>query len=599
MQNMPSEPIGHNPILARAIRNFTGSEPNASGQYIAPLIEGVPYLAGTAIRAIITNYQARLSGLLVPEKYARQSAPIDNAYRYIPLSQIYNEVIPMEQIRQIINNYDRDSFVSACAGFAEMSHPSIHNKNIEDLYKLKLPLLHSRANKYLSDGDKFFGPQAALVLAKMAILEGSDLSGLPEMPIEELLILCIAIQDHFLNKENEENNPNLEIEIISNYWLHRNPHITAEFRRFEERWDSPDEVSVKLKEAFQSSQNFPVSAMLGVAAAIMQIELQSRLSLQLDLEDDDEMSQHIEMALELISADASHFKVLAKENSAERNFIWDFRDFQKYPIYRRADGRFTVLGTSFLLYRCLRWPLVYDSQDALSKADFSRLTSQVEKLAERNVISKFNDAFGSSWTGRIMASEEVESIYGGHGIQSADLVMEYEDSCLVIEVSAFRPTHQALSAESDFYYKGLLERVSGEANQALSTCVQILKRNDSQGDARKTITKVFPIVIATEGFIVNALTLMRIRELSAIPEKGYAKQVAPLEILNLDEVDTLLHLVSRFGFSIANLLIQKSSSNYWSDSVNNFLAAHYESELKIIQNEFEYKLESDEQNPEL
>ena len=178
-------------------------------------------------------------------------------------------------------------------------------------------------------------------------------------------------------------------------------------------------------------------------------------------------------------------------------------------------------------------------------------------------------------------------IFGGHGIKSADVAVEFEDSWLVMEISALRPWYKAMAATSEQDYQKLVNQLLGEAEQSVSTCLRLLEHADSPyADFRLLlpISKIFPIVVLTEKFTINPFVLMEIRKNLNIVFENLDSRVQPIEIMNIEEFETLLLLSKHFGYSIVSILGKKYASNFWSDSVNNFLAHHYLQELIQLNN---------------
>jgi hypothetical protein len=90
---------------------------------------------------------------------------------------------------------------------------------------------------------------------------------------------------------------------------------------------------------------------------------------------------------------------------------------------------------------------------------------------------------------------------------------------------------------------------------------------------------MYPLVILTEGFPVNPFLVRDVRNRVEQLVSGPISGVVPVEIVDAKEMDDLLWLSQTHGISIIQILEEKTLSNFWSDSMNNFLWVHYREQL--------------------
>lgn len=560
--------------LTDLVKQFTGQEPNVSIKNFAVFEEDRLYLKGTTVPALINQYFLHSSGLLLPKHVQYGLAPIDYAYRYIPLAEITNLPIPLETIVSAIKQFDRDDFISACSKFADMSHPSEGTSELEDLIKSEMPYLHARVKGLLDTKHKYFGPQAALVLMKLAILEGSAEKNLPKVNLSTFILLCLAIQDLFSPSRPENSNASLAMELPANYSIHRKLNPAYEYRQYELRWESEEPVSRRIKSVFEQICGYPPRSLADLVAALSMQTRDLRMNFVLETSHDED-SVNMNKALEKISCNIDGLSEKISD-PATPNFIWDFSVFHEFPVIRRSDGRYVVVENSLLVNRGLGWPLVYDSQ--LNRKQIYEVSMLAEQQAKEMVVN----ALGHAWSDRIVDGSQIIAAFGGDGIQSADLAIEFENAWVVLEISAFRSPYKALAAESQSLYKELIDQVADEAIQAVSTCEQFVWQSLEHKSTFRNIStssKMYPIVVATEKFTTNPMTLCDVRQEIENRRGGRNPKIAPVEVINLEELETLLLLSTTYGLSIVSLLEEKSQSNFWSDSINNFLATYYRTEL--------------------
>jgi hypothetical protein len=570
------------------LKKYASDHPKGLDQNFAVFEEGKKYFVGASLPVIGPKYFLRSSGLLVPLQAAIESAPIDSTYRYLPLSELLHVEITLEKIVNIIQQLNRDDFISACAKFRELSHPANKSGELEKLIEKYLPEIHKLASPLLPQNYKYFGPQATLVLMKLALSKGSDNENLPKVSIELFVLLCLAIQDFFAPKDSEDSQKRIRIELPSNYRIHNQYNPKFDLKQFSARWEAKSQDSQELRNQYQSATGFEVEVMASFAAGLAGQESDIRMNFDFHLEEGSELEVQMQKALHRISADIETF-AKEMEDPYRDNFIWDFGIFLRYPVIRRSDNRFVVVDPSFLLERGLGWHLVYDAIENYDEHERKRFNGKVSALAEAQTVGLINEHLGSAWDERIVTGTEIKRIFGGHGIKSADVAIEFEDSWLVVEISALRPWYKAFAATSEEDYEILLNQLLDEAKQSVSTCVRLLQHADSPYANFRSVpsgSKMFPIVVLTEKFISNPYILMNVREKLKVAFSDLDSRVKPVEVLNLEEFETLLLMARHFGHSIVGLLSKKYESNYWSDSVNNFLAHHYISELNQL-NELE------------
>ena len=562
--------------LENLVQKFTGQEPKTLSGKFAVFEEGRLYIEGTSIPALISQYFTHRSGLLLPKHAVIEVAPIDYAYRYIPLKEITNLPIPLETIIEIIRRFDQDDFLSVCSKFTDLSHPSEGTSELEDLIKHSMPNLHSRVSGLLQNNHKYFGPQATLVLMKLAILNESKEKNLPRIDLPTFILLCLAIQDFFSPERSNTTDSNLAMELPANYSIHRKLDPTYEYLQYRRRWEGEDEVSKGLRNAFQESCGYSPNTLADFVAGLSMQDRDLRKNFL--LAESDEESAEIEKALRKISCSAEKIRQKISSPSTP-NFIWDFSVFHEFPVIQRSDGGYVVVEKSLMVNRGLGWPLIYDS-----KADES-LIHKVALKSEKQSKDIVIESLGNTWKDRIVDGPDIISIFGGVGIQSADLGIEFENGWVVLEISTFRTPFRALAAESRKLYKELIDQVAEEALQAVSTCEQLIAHSlNPVKEFRKipSISKMYPIVVATEKFTTNPLTLCDIRKEVEDRKGGRNPRIAPVEVVNLEELETLLLMSKTYGLSIVNLLEKKAQGSFWSDSINNFLATFYRPQLVAL-----------------
>jgi hypothetical protein len=293
------------------------------------------------------------------------------------------------------------------------------------------------------------------------------------------------------------------------------------------------------------------------------------------------------IGLRHLSADAGAFRdEFAKESASAGESTWAFSPFQRFPIYRCKDGRYVVIDTSMMLRRCLGWPLVYDALSGIPDSEQKSVLNQIELLAEKQTCDRIRVSLtSSSWKDRVVSETDLKAVFGGHGVKTADLAVEYPNAWLVIEVSAIRPKYQALAAHSAKHYGELIDQAVEEAKQAIATSRKLLEHAQTPTDRFRLIdssSRMYPIVVATEGFPSNPLLHRDVRQQLEADTGNKSDSIAPVEILDLDELELLLALGENCGLSIVDLIQRKQESAFWSDSMHNYLWNHHKDQISEL-----------------
>lgn len=529
------------------------------------------------------------SGLLLPSRFVKEAAPIDYTYKYIPWSVLDGVIVPMEQIIEVLRQFNRDDTIALCANLGSLSHPSSSTGILNELIAKAAPELYERAKTLLEAGDKFFGPQAALTLAKMAIAFGEDDQILPIIPFHVLVGLLLLIQDHFVPLDGEKDSFQLASGLAANYWLHKRLIPAIEYENFKQRWLGTDQTATRLRELYLQSRGVPVETVADISLTLIQIPLPQMFRFNVNRNPADQHQENVLKSILHLSCDAAKFKELFKSTDDFISFSMDFSDFQRFPFYERSDGRFTVLDLSMLIRRTLGWPLVndalYPATPVLTKSEIKGIVADVQSATEHNFSNQIIEAFGTSWSNRIIEETELRRVFGGVGVKVADIAVEFPNSWLIIEISALRPVYQALAGQSVEHYSQMIEQAVGEARQAISTARQFLLHADNNSLDFKEIGKeiiIYPVALLTEGFPIGPIASSEIRKIVSREEGHLDGRIRPIEIINPDEFRMLLGLSVKFGMSVVDLIEAKARSNFHADSVNNFLCTEFREEIQQL-----------------
>ena len=156
--------------------------------------------------------------------------------------------------------------------------------------------------------------------------------------------------------------------------------------------------------------------------------------------------------------------------------------------------------------------------------------------------------------------------------KSADAAIDFGQCWVVIEVTARRPLrnmiHGASAQDLDEQLGVILEEIEQVAGTARTLQTQ---RHRLTGGEEDGAIRIYPIVLMSEGFPTGPITLSAIRQRTTDAELFVGINAAPVEVIDLVELEMIESIVESGGPTLPDLLDAKTQSNFWSDSLRNYL----------------------------
>lgn len=181
---------------------------------------------------------------------------------------------------------------------------------------------------------------------------------------------------------------------------------------------------------------------------------------------------------------------------------------------------------------------------------------------------------------RLYDEVEIQAAYGTHR-HNADALVDYGTAALIVEITARRPIRGFLQGGPAGLFVEQLDIIKDEAEQVAATARAFdadPERLLGIGQARPR--RLYPVLVMTEGFPTGPITLPAIR--SAVAEAGLfaGLDAAPIEVIDLVELEMLESLAQTGGHDIPTLLEAKTASNFHADSVRNYLTTRADLDLE-------------------
>jgi len=586
------------PDAERLARVFSDQEPPELRSYLAVLKENAVYHAGSRV-PVIGEVRQLESGLWVPASVQLAPAPIDLMKTYITFREVFGQSAESGEIRSMLGRYNRDDVLRTCALLLRVMVDS--DTGLDPWHQALLqglrPEYRERLANLLRDDRPVFSRQSLHVLAKLALVDCGAASDTQALPIDiaigffSLLVHgVLGSRNHSFAEESGDARiggfpPRLSMEIVANQWFNRSMDEANFLALFERRWISGDRASTQaVAGQFKEALGFGINELAAVALAlwagsrgdnryvIFGLDWIAPLRLP---------AGRLEAVLALIAIDPALAadKVRAKEIE-DGALDWNFDTFERYPLLRLNDHQVLLLDPALLVRRCLGWAPMYDLAAANSGAG-RPAEHALADASEAYAFDILHSMYGGGSVQRLYVEDEIKSAYGTNR-RNADALIDYGASVLVVEITARRPLRGFLQGGPPELFVEQLDVLLDEADQIASTArafdgnpERLLK--GAQSGVRH---RVYPVIVMTEGFPTGPITLPAIR--SAITEAGLFADLdaAPIEVVDLVELEMLESLTQAGGPDIPTLLTMQNESNFHADSVRNYLTTRADLDIE-------------------
>jgi hypothetical protein len=280
-------------------------------------------------------------------------------------------------------------------------------------------------------------------------------------------------------------------------------------------------------------------------------------------------TERLQAALRVFTTDAGTLRAELQQETQERGIPWGFSKLEQYPVVFLDDGGLLLLDVNLLVPRVFGGIPIYDIVAPLApdgrRPDPSRAERTfgcVRHLAEvyaMEVIESLTGA-GSSCR-RLCREDELRSAVGRKKQRQklADAAVDYGDGWVVAEVTTSKLTRASVAASSAAL-SGDVDKLVGKVAQLDATIAVLRGRERVLTGAAPTPGRRFhPLLVLADPFPVNPFSLEVLRRRVAARGLLTGRDVAPLEVVGLVELEML------------EALAGKEQGALFRDSVRNYL----------------------------
>lgn len=545
---------------------ISGSEPDVGGGYIVVPREGQPYLRGTMLPALRPEWATTASGLLVPAAATKRPVPGDLIKAFVTDEDVFGFALGPEFIERTLPRLNQLSVLSSCARLL------VERQKVGASWRdLDLQLaagfdnldVRQRAENLIRSGRALIAPQAVLNLAKAALRHATT-DGDPDMRV--LTALLIAVQSSLGREDDADAHDHLWWELIRNQAFSADMEEGTQIASFQLRWNEipPQLVShpeyVDLAKAFNDATGISLTdpRIVGMALWAMSNNEPGLLNLVEPLANRLGWTlERLEANLALMSSTPEALRDEIDDDEKRLGTQWSFDVLRRFPIIRVSDEAVLVLSTGLLLDRIFGWLPLFDLQQGLRGVG-RPMAARAETFFRRSCEREALDAMARIVAGPAQRFYDETALQRAFGADkpTADAALDYGDTWLVVEIT----THQlkrgtVVAGRADSLETDLAYAIDAKVAQ-LDSSIRSIIENEQEltGVSAATRRAYVPILLATEGFPTNPMTYDavadRVRGLDLLTDP----RIAPLRILDLEELYFLEALATQTGASAAEVI---------------------------------------------
>jgi hypothetical protein len=288
-------------------------------------------------------------------------------------------------------------------------------------------------------------------------------------------------------------------------------------------------------------------------------------------------AERLDAALSLFTTDAPTLRsALQSAASTELGLLWDISPLERHPVVELKDGSLLVIDPDLLMRRIVGGLLRYDIVDVLERGGDRKRARRVETciqhLAEVYAVESLYAMAGHGpSSARVFDDAELRRAFARKGRRIADAAVDYGDAWLVVEITTSKLKRQSVTASGKALGEDL-DKLVGEVEQIDAT-ISALRTQESAltGAPASSPRRFHPLLVVAEGFPVNPATTYELRQ--RVEQRGLltGADVAPLEVVDTNELGLLEALTEQRGVSVRDVLADKERSSLATSSVRDYL----------------------------
>lgn len=542
------------------------------------------YFPGTPVRAIGVEFVQR-DGLFLPASVARHPQPIDLVGTYLTFEEIFGRRAGLAYVREALGLIGRDLFIRSCAELlGQYEAPGADRRQVDEALieaTFREPA-RGRVLGLLRSGNRaLITPQSLLLLIQLALLHSPATPTGAAEP-KPFIAVVLALQDGLGHRDGDggarseddprnvfrgESDSPLFRAIVANQAFAKWPDARILIARHHLHWEQlPAEAGERpgradLKALFEQATGVSKEDFQAVGTALWgHLQVHGQYPVPGTVFDQFSIArERIEAALELFVATPG--RLISQIASLEERFRteWSFDVLRRYPVMRMGDGRFLVLSRRLLLERVFGWVPIYDLTAGLEElgraGDASRALNWYRAMCELDARQGLEALAPTTGAGiRLYDETAIQNAFPVG--RNADAAIDYADAWVVVEISTRKVTRATtIALDPQALADDLRMGVEAKVEQ-LDATIRHLIEGESRltGQRARQRRRYVAVLLMTEGFPANPMTMLAIRERVAARGLLRDPRIGPLHIVDQEEMTLVEGIVEGGGPDFLSLL---------------------------------------------
>jgi hypothetical protein len=573
--------------LQRARQRLTGGMPSGiAGNFHVDVTAADGWLAGTVVPEVHVQLRPTVNGLLVPASQT-PSTPLDQIQVFITASEL-GMACGARFIREQLARVELETVLAFAAGLLRRRNTpgSEHAQldlDVADEWFLEPTRTRVRNLLIYGENRALVAPQLIFLLVKLACLFSPDRL-LPRVPTGDLVGTLLALGDmESIGELNDGSSHGPMVRhLVANHAFHASANEASRMGRFVRLWRQlPVELAghprvVDLPQAYWDATGIELEELMWVGAALWSSVCQGATRVgedwfeQLPLD-----RQRRDAVLAMIALDAPGLRAAVRDEVGSLGLEWAIGTFERFPLVRLSDGAVGILDPALLVRRCFGWHQLFDIRHGWeqgSREQRKRLKlvdGCVRHLSEVYALEVLASIAALDRScGELIGETQLRAAFSRGGQKLADAVMPVAGGWLVAEVTTSQLTRHTVAGINEQKLVADLDKLVAKAGQLDATIHQL--RTDASRLGAHRGRRFYPVLILPEGFPANFLSLHLLREKVEAAGLLSGADVAPLEVVDVVELEMVEQLTER-GHRLESLLDGKTSSGWSNRSLRDFL----------------------------
>jgi hypothetical protein len=573
---------------------LTGKDPTPVGTLVT-VRDGDVFIPGTTVRPLQRVMYRLASGLLVPPSVAVPKGLLDDMQVYLTPDETTGEHMPISVLAHLFTRMSAEQAVQFAAWWtARLEHPRAdrHAIDQEFLENYLAEPHRTRVRNLLRDESRaLVVPQALMFLAHHGLRFSRVEGGIDLQTTDHVPALASLGIPAYLSPDIDESAGDLVVtkvpgrlgrDLIAIQMFNARKNRRTSWATFQRCWrelplervDDP-RMQVNLPGEFERATGVRLDDLVLLCAVLSSaVMVHGQPSIQLQsLDMLGWATERRDRALRLIAADPEQMRQMLDQEAEEYPGTWSTRTFDQFPVVHWGD-RLTVLSPMKLANRAAGlWPM-WDIARELGLLGDSKRVGQVRSTVayshETWVLEAFAGIVGDA--SRFYSETKLRAAYPKGKV--ADAALDYGSAWVVVEVTTPGLKADTAAGVSDEAVVRDLQNCVAKATQLDATIKNL--RDDERaltGQPASAAKRFYPVLVIADRFAANPILMVLLWE--RVQSLGILQgvDVAPLEVMELEDLDVVEGYIEESGPDLVSVLESKTHSNYRAGTMHQYVTS--------------------------